>query len=93
MKFPKVDQINFSQLLTVFDSDDIKILTDVVVVKILQALKSSHDHNGIRCERKAISSALICRMRRRKKRQNSNLRLVKGSHFVHIFREIKFTLL
>ena len=75
-------QILFSQLLTMFDPDDIKILTDVLVIKILQALKSPHDHDGIWSEWKTICTALICRMRARKERRDSYLRLTQGTHIM-----------
>ena len=79
-------------LLTIFYPDNIQVLTDVFVIKILQDLKSTQDHNGIWSQGQTVRATQARRVRRWKKCRNSYLRLIQRPHSLQLFGMIKVLL-
>ena len=77
--------VGLLNLLTIFYPDNIQVLTDVFVIKILQDLKSTQDHDGIWSEGQTVRATQARRVRRWKKCRNSYLCLIQRPHSLQVF--------
>ena len=84
--------VGLLNLLTIFYPDNIQVLTDVFVIKILQDLKSTQDHDGIWSQGQTVRATQARRVRRWKKCRNSYLRLIQRPHSLQLFGMIKVLL-